>query len=116
MAEADEPEIGTVPSSSSGEHRPLNVDAIEVRYANARHRFERVKARYSGFCSKFRKKMRERDKAILSKLLEGMILLRTEPAITSGQTSKVQDQDLMEFKGEIINYLARFKNTGFTRC
>jgi hypothetical protein len=106
--------------------RPLECNArlsfqeVEEKYSKVRDEFEKVKSHYSWLSRRFKGNLREEDNKILADCVEVLLPLGVENSIR-GQILQVRNikdtlfYQIGQLNVQIMNYLAKFKNTGVTR-
>ena len=97
----------------------INLQEAEKRYKGVKEKFKKVKSRYSGPISRFKKNLGKKDNKTLSDCIGVLMPLTLEDSVQEQiKTTDIKDSlfnQITELQYEILDYLANFKNTGVKR-
>lgn len=109
--------IAAVPivEATQAEHHVSSVREASLRYSDIRDAFDRIKRKYSGFLSQWRKTIDQEDLESIKSCLENLISLEHDSVVREeSQSTKVYETTLFyhmsHLQADMVGYLSRFKH------
>lgn len=90
----------------------LSIQEAEERYKEVREEFYKVKRKYSGILSRFRKNLDEKDIKTLADAIGVLLPLSMEEVVQRRKSNLVTLEAITNLQVEISKFLANYKNTG----